>query len=225
MPNHVQNRLEIIGDELMVKNVMNFIAGKKTRIDFDKIIPMPKGLEAEINSAVESAAKHSLKIGFSSEPLLAALERHNADKINPLSFNDKDWADYIQCLNNVRNTGFVYWYDWAVANWGTKWNAYSSPDERDTENTIFFETAWSSSSMVITKLSALFPDLKFYLSYADEDSGSNTGYIRFENGNVTLINLLQNQSKEAYDLYFELHPGRDKDYKLVGDKYEYIENE
>jgi hypothetical protein len=223
MPNHIQNRLEIIGDQLQVNNVRSFIKGNNdSQIDFNKIIPMPEELGGEINSLVVTAAKYALKMELSSNPLLGALQAMNRDKADsPLSFSEEDWKHFIQCLNNARNHGFVYWYDWSVANWGTEWNAYQTPDERDTENIIFYQTAWSSSEKIVMKLSGLFPELRFKLSYADEASGSNVGVITFQAGKTVLFSRIKNQSKEAYELYFELHPGRQADYKLVGETYEY----
>lgn len=226
MPNHIQNRLEIIGDAAKVEDVRNFLKGNESsQIDFNKIIPMPEGMTGEINSRVETAAKYALKMDLHENPMIASLQqtnRQNGD--SPLTFNEQDWNHFIQCLNNARNHGYVYWYDWSVALWGTKWNAYQTPDERDTENTIYFQTAWSSPKDLIQKLSGLFPEVRFTLSYADEDSGSNVGKITYQAGKVVLFARVKNQSKEAYELYFDLHPGRREDFVLVGDTYSYKED-
>src|SRR5690606_35758785 len=118
------------GSAAQIKAVTDSIkGGKNAAIDFNKIIPMPDGLNAEINSIVEYAVKYALKMEAHSNPLIAALELANADRSpSPISFNDKDWGHFIQCLQNVRNHGYIYWYDWAVSNWGTKWDAYQTPD-------------------------------------------------------------------------------------------------
>ena len=42
------------------------------------------------------------------------------------------------------------WYDWAVGNWGTKWNSYEG---NVTENGIGFSTAWAPPTPVIVELS------------------------------------------------------------------------
>jgi hypothetical protein len=50
---------------------------------------------------------------------------------------------------NIKNHGFKDWYDWSVANWGTKWNSY---ENYMGEDSISFQTAWSPPIPVIVKL-------------------------------------------------------------------------
>ncbi|WP_024833813.1 hypothetical protein [Ruminiclostridium josui] len=42
---------------------------------------------------------------------------------------------------------------WARKNWGTKWNAYGQPDKRNSDNVIFFQTAWNCPHELVKKLS------------------------------------------------------------------------
>jgi hypothetical protein len=49
---------------------------------------------------------------------------------------------------NIEKHGFTNWYDWNVANWGTKWDVNNdgntvSVDEGATGVEIYFNTAWS----------------------------------------------------------------------------------
>lgn len=46
--------------------------------------------------------------------------------------------------------GLNNWYDWSVANWGTKWNAQHS--SLNNKNTLWFDTAWSCPIPVLNKL-------------------------------------------------------------------------
>ena len=56
------------------------------------------------------------------------------------------------------------WYDWAVKNWGTKWNL----DYAEIfGNCIVFETAWSPCSPVISALAKQFPEAEFYYTYEE----------------------------------------------------------
>lgn len=69
------------------------------------------------------------------------------------------------------------WYDWSVANWGTKWNAYGFDPNTDysKEKELNFLTAWSAPHPVIAKLSEMFPSVKLEHEWADEDIGMNCG--------------------------------------------------
>lgn len=46
------------------------------------------------------------------------------------------------------------WYDWSIANWGTKWNAYNFDllHENMTTVVIRFDTAWSSPTQIFERL-------------------------------------------------------------------------
>lgn len=69
------------------------------------------------------------------------------------------------------------WYDWSVANWGTKWNAYGFDPNTDysKEKELKFLTAWSAPHPVIAKLLEMFPSVKLEHEWADEDIGMNCG--------------------------------------------------
>jgi len=112
----------------------------------------------------------------------------------------------------------------AIANWGTKWNAYSSPDDRDNENNIYFQTAWSNVYNLIYILSTMFPDVSFKYTYADEDCGCNVGYYEIRNGVIKSKVEHENNSLEAWDVYFDLHPEARNDFELVNGKWEYKDN-
>lgn len=69
------------------------------------------------------------------------------------------------------------WYDWSVAHWGTKWNAYNTyghailPIDDICEGDAYvmeFDTAWSAPHPVIIKLSEMYPEIEFEHLYFDE---------------------------------------------------------
>lgn len=71
------------------------------------------------------------------------------------------------------------WYDWRIANWNTKWDAYEVRVQRlsDTSIYIMMETAWSPPIPIFEKL----VDLGFEVSAYFLDEGHN--YIgQFEGG-------------------------------------------
>jgi hypothetical protein len=224
MPNHIQNRLRIVGDESRVKEIFALIAGdEKSRIDFDKIISTPDVIKAvgQINSNVETAVKVAVDAPVSEHALIAALETANRKNV---TLDETERPAFENALKAYKETGYVYWYDWNIAHWGTKWNAYQTPDARDTEDTIFFQTAWSCPVPIIERLAKIFTDVEIYLDYADEDTGANTGRIICRDGRA-YISRPENQSNEAYELAFELNPDRKQNYQLIDGKYEYVESD
>lgn len=219
MPNHITNRLEIIGEQSEVNKLKDAIRGKYEDggdmfIDFNKIVPMPKELEITSDGWIMPIDNQFAK-GTSVKDHLDDMRKRN---IRP-----EDLENFIKGVRNYVKYGHATWYSWAVENWGTKWNAYGMKDHDQGENIIVFETAWSSPIDLIDKLSTMFPEVELKLTYADEDSGSNTGRLRFKSGKTLECNQPESQSREGYDIYFELNPDRLSDYDLVDGKYTYKE--
>ena len=100
------------------------------------------------------------------------------------------------------------WYDWNIANWGTKWGAYSS--YLDVENNIiFFDTAWSSPIPVLDALAKLCYEhnVSFSGAWADENRGYNIGIFESDcEGDEYWFSYeyLEDCSNEAYEIYVEL---------------------
>ena len=73
-------------------------------------------------------------------------------------------------LNNCKEKySFDNWYDWRVANWGTKWNACDSAYDEETEM-VKFDTAWSIPYQIISKIAQDNPDAKLE-GYSEEEQG------------------------------------------------------
>ncbi len=232
MPNHIQNKLTVAGNGY--KDVLKSIKGTEKRtdddsysaIDFNKIIPMPKELHITAGGRIENMIKNTLKMPNHSNPLIAMLETLNREKTeSPLDLTEQEWKEFIQGLNNVRQYGVISWYGWANQNWSTKWNAYQTPDNRDTKDTIHFQTAWACPFPIIVKLSEMFPQNEFIIQWADENTGSNSGLATFKNGEQIKGGYFDNSSKEAYENAFELNPENKEYYKLVNGKYEYVDED
>lgn len=230
MPNHIQNRLTVIGDKGEVKKVFEAIAsvdaeGNKLQIDFDKIKPMPPSLQITSGSNGEMA--HQLLFGGKKQKFFPIddEEQRKRFKAMPVAAQKEAVELAIKYQYNLANFGHATWYDWSIEHWGTKWNAYDQNDDRNSEDCIYFQTAWSGPFPVIRHLSTLFYKVTLRLEFADEDSGSNAGLVEFKNGEVVTEDIPANDSKEAYDLYFDLHPGRIEDYEFVDGTYRYKDEE
>jgi len=117
------------------------------------------------------------------------------------------------------------WYDWSIKNWGTKWNAYGQPSNRNTENKIHFETAWSNVLELIRKLSWVFPDVEFFYQWADEDDiGANVGSSKIKDGELYNTLIPPSHSTAAYKMAFEITGQEPEDYGMRFDdeKMEYV---
>lgn len=229
MPNNITNSVAIEGTADQIKAIFDFMCGPDwddgtpNFFDFGKIKPMPEGMDVQCHSGVERCAK----IAFGDDKEMAFVKSlgsiHKKDNF-PGSFSDEDWGKYIQCLNNLRNHGHAYWYDWAIANWGTKWNAYSQNYDESSPETITFQTAWSGVPELIRLLSEKFRDVTVFYKYADEDTGSNVGQMVFNAGSKISDTSPESGSNAAYELAFELDPDEKQSYRMNSSgQYEYDE--
>lgn len=133
-----------------------------------------------------------------------------------------------KAVNNVMKHNAMDWYDWSINNWGTKWNACQTVYDENTPSEICFETAWSDVRGLICELSKKYPENIFNYDYSEEQIGINTGTASFQNGKIIKDIEYLDQSKEAYELAFELW-GQDlkEDFKFNEKKntYEYIDDQ
>jgi hypothetical protein len=250
MPNHITSRIIVTDGPEKEKVIDALIDPKDKTVDFNKIIPMPEILRAENStpSLVELAKialgvvkVHELLSTFRSAPngegrvklfkegnygeLSNILETSNILRMlaeGPMAkdLSNEDFDLFVKYMRAYRQTKTFSWYDWAIENWGTKWNAYSS--ERKSAIEVWFQTAWSMPLPVVNKLSLMFPENTFRLSWADEDTGSNAGDIIIQNGKCNK-DAFPNGSIEAFEIAFELTPDRKQYYELKNGTYEYVE--
>lgn len=204
MPNHITNRLTIIGTEQQVKEVREVIKGECTDqyIDFNKISPIPKELED-----TQSPAR-----------IISQKEYDEQEKRiveGKLTKDEKKFGlsrGLTQKLVDEYKTRFGAsdWYQWRIENWDTKWNAYDqfSIDE----NTIEFNTAWSTPHNLIVNLSEMFPNVAFEMLFADEDFGHNVGEFTLKGGMEIECNIPKGGSFEAIEMAVSIQYGSMEDY-------------
>lgn len=90
---------------------------------------------------------------------------------------------------NLAKYGYRTWYDWNIANWGTKWadcHTQVSPPEmtgyrNNWEMNATFDTAWSTADEAWTQISRMYPNTAFYMGH-DEEGGHYAGVQVFHNG-------------------------------------------
>jgi hypothetical protein len=79
------------------------------------------------------------------------------DTVSGFMGEDKRAAHEAQQAANIEKYGYKDWYDWNVANWGTKWDFNLENVERQDPNTVTasFESAWAPPTGAYEKLMAL----------------------------------------------------------------------
>lgn len=97
--------------------------------------------------------------------------------------------------------GFDNWYDWRVANWGTKWNAVDSDYDEKMES-IKFDTAWAIPYPIIAKIADENPDVKLD-GYSEEETGWFEEY-ETNDGKLTITGTGEYQWDEETDESIEV---------------------
>jgi len=183
MPNHITNIIEITdAGDVSLEDIRKVFLNDDNKIDFNVIYKMPECLENfQPHSGVLSAASAIISASISNNPLLANLETSSLE-----GFSKEDKALVRRAIANFNKCGYMYWYDWSNAGWGTKWNAYDQPEDGfPLDCTKFrFQTAWSHPYQLIELIALKLPTVEFFIQFADEDLGSNCGNYKIKN-NVT----------------------------------------
>ena len=117
---------------------------------------------------------------------LQVLSASDKARIDLLGNNghEADYENLLRGFYNHERYGSQDRYNWSITNWGTKWNAYDFEYylENGFDGSLTFQTAWAYPEGVFEELSKYTP---ITFMYADEDTGSNFGVVRMENGVIT----------------------------------------
>ena len=109
-----------------------------------------------------------------------------------------------QQAKNVAKYGYKDWYDWAYANWDTKWGACRIEFDEDTfsetSNSIVlsWESAWSPAVGLIKNISAQFPELVFGMHFTEE-ADFFAGYMVIHKGEIVAEGEPEMQGQPEYD--------------------------
>ena len=215
MPNHVTNRLTIVGNEQEVAKCLAEIKGTQEDqfIDFNTFAPIPN----ELKNTQSPTKILTQKEYDEQEARITKGEITDIERSWGLSRGiTKEMSEKF-----IEEFGHDNWYDWQVANWGTKWNAYDQYSNGD--NFIEFSTAWSTPYHAITALSVKYPTLRFEVEYAGEDFGHNVGKYTFLDGECVEEDVPKGGSPEALRMAMEIRG--DEEYYLVDYLCENVEEE
>ncbi|UCP00070.1 hypothetical protein LF844_09735 [Metapseudomonas lalkuanensis] len=176
MPNHVTTEIKATPE------VIAWMLNEEGRVDFSKIIPFAgefpwNGIACDAET-LANVVRHK---PLDEHPLIASLEAGNRDRTSLDQLSDESFEQFVQMLRNHRATGYLHNMEFAIAKWGTKWNAYDQTVDQEA-GTARFDTAWSFPEPILSKVSEQFPDATIEIRYADEDIGSNCGSVTFLGG-------------------------------------------
>lgn len=193
MPNWIANNLELRGNAEQVAKILEFVKSDEREFDFNKIAPIPKELEnTQAPTKIISQKEYDEQ-----EARLAKGELTESEK----SWGISRGLTLEMSMEYKRRFGADNWYGWQTQNWGTKWNA---SEVFISDNLISFNTAWSTPEPIFTALSKLFPDVEFFIEFADEDFGHNVGEVTLLNGDEIDSNIPEGGSKEAYLMAYKI---------------------
>ena len=182
MPNWVITRIYITGPEDKIKEFED----KAIRLEeekvfsFDRINKRPEELD---NTQCPPPKPTKIKVKTQSGEDLEVEEIADCNNATP-----------EMCKDLESRFGHNNWYDWNNWNWGTKWDCSESIYSQE-DKMLEFQTAWSCPQEILLKMTEMFPDIQFNGSYADEDFGSNVGYIT--NGGAYSLDDLSEEACET----------------------------
>jgi hypothetical protein len=201
MPNHIINELTLIDHDgtytpEKIKEVFDSFKSQKDEdgeerlFDFNTLVPMPlifRGGESDGYTMSlfdklkqEGLAKPASLRDPSNFERAVRLADHLSTTMPQYEVSRDLARKYVE---GIRDFGHIDWYGWSCEHWGTKWNAYD--EKGDLENTIKFDTAWSTPMPIWKALANKFPGLIWRVRYSDEDTGgSNHGVIYLRDGEV-----------------------------------------
>jgi len=197
MPNWCNNNLRITGDEKLIA-------------EFAKIVIVQ-----------DEDARESLKI-VNHYPCPKELQETISGWAGDNEAQAKREEQYEL---NRQKYGFKDWYDWSIANWGTKWSDCETQlvHHFPTELLYVFDTAWGPPIELIEKLSAKYPTLTFRIVYEELGMGfmgmqkmlnselldefsidvdSSSGFIKIGNSQFDFIPYSEDKEDDHYDTFY-----------------------
>lgn len=180
MPNWVANSLIVRGEAERIDQFLKKVVNRDGKFDFNCLIPQPElTLRCLINEDIVRAANNYVnakaKTPEEAKRYLAEFE----ERYFELTY-DENWKDRkVEIKFPV-----IDWYEWNIANWGTKWNACRQEIEVTKSGNsavleITFDTAWSPPIPVIEKIFELAQHLDLEVEYyfREETEFHTTAYL------------------------------------------------
>lgn len=184
MPNHCTNTVKIThSDTVRIKELKDKLRTTEHDFDFNAILPMPDSLN------LEAGGKTDLGMAVFDDRRFAQYQTYNwfAERYPTVTTKEELGLFLAEsdpetlrlgkiAVDNIKQYGAATWYEWAIENWGTKWNAYEVTYynwESDEAIEVKFQTAWAPPEGVFNKLR----DDGFAVNGYWYEEGGEEGYI------------------------------------------------
>ena len=219
MPNWCVNQLDITGDEAEVARLIEAVKGDKAnsdeRFSFDAIVPPPMDSPFYAISDGQNDFQCGCKKEWittklaEGEPMTEGFVPHegywavNGTPVEQEFLNNGTIQDFVAadfggtrlCPIHKQPENRAHpdwWYNWNVANWGTKWNANEVWHDRTDNGQVeqgrtaySFDTAWSPAEPVVLALSKMFPTLHITHRYCEGGMGYAGEVMYFDGDEVS----------------------------------------
>jgi hypothetical protein len=154
MPNWCENQLTVLGSvfelDQFIKEVAEETEEGKTALSFGKIVPMPEELK-------------DMHIGgMTIDGKQVTAWREVKGENGKMQFIPVD-EDAMR-----KKHGYCNWYQWSLANWGTKWGVFDvrEPEMLSSTRAVYrFDTAWSPPVPLVEAAARKYPSLTFDLRF------------------------------------------------------------
>lgn len=107
-------------------------------------------------------------------------------------------AEFINAMAGNKDYDYTNWYDWSLANWGTKWDVDPTyVDLTDNKLSLSYDTAWSPANAVWEAVTVEFPSLLIQVNYLEEGIGF-IGKTWYQGGEEILDEGYESIPEEMY---------------------------
>ena len=210
MPNWCANQLDVQGDEAEVARLIELVKGEDDAFDFSNIVPIPDSPYYAVNEGQNDFLCGCKKVWVETKAQVGKYDEEGYEKA------EGHWeVNGLPILKEIIGNGTIqasvesmfggsdvcpthkvgqissqpdWWYNWNVANWGTKWNCGEVWHDRTTEQiteegrtSYNFDTAWSPAEPVVAALAKQFPTLSITHRYCEGGMGF-AGEVEYANG-------------------------------------------
>ena len=179
MPNWCSNNITVSGEQTLVKRFDEQFRQPHTFVDCGaEDVDTKKFLSGEFKEQLAEYESYSIE------------ETHfTTTRLRVIRGTEKRKGYALANFVPIDQEGIMKhgWYNWAIDNWGTKWDVHEVSAELhelgdgQTEANYCFETAWSGVDPVLEAMSRQFPGLSFYYFY-NEEGAEFAGIIEYEDG-------------------------------------------